>query len=180
VFTRRGHVASVFLAVGTAGRNVIPVFIFDPSPAFRRPCFVYWSSLMRTFSAALIAITLTVSPAFCSPFDGSWNSGVQCPREPSGGAGYTWRFVSTIKDGHLHGQYGTAGNSPSATFDGTLSDSGTGTIHVVGLAGDPKYNLKNVAAGTPIDYQASVQFNAMHGKGERLNGRACHFTFEKR
>lgn len=40
-------------------------------------------------------------------------------------------------------------------------------------------NLKNVAAGTPINHEVSVRFERSRGTGERQSGRPCHYTFER-
>ncbi|HLH96708.1 MAG TPA: hypothetical protein VKW08_16465 [Xanthobacteraceae bacterium] len=132
--------------------------------------------------AKLIPVTTLIAvmigaPACASPFDGTWSTTAECPREPGGGEGYTWRFLSTIRDGQLHGQYGTPGKPASATVEGLIENNGSGTLHVVGIAGDSKYNINNVPRGSPIDYQVSVRFEAARGSGERLSGRTCHYTF---
>lgn len=138
-------------------------------------------TLMRLGAVRLgLLAALAGSAAHAASFDGAWDTTAECPREPGGGAGYTWRFLATIKEGHLHGEYGTPGVPASATFDGDIGEDGTGTIHVVGIAGDAKYNIKNVSRGTPIDHQVSIKLEAARGSGERLSGRVCHYTLVRR
>lgn len=83
--------------------------------------------------------------------NGKWNVVADCPREGAAD-GYVWRFVATITDGRLQAQFGTPGGIPSASYEGTPDEDGAGTLQVTGFAGNPKYNLKNVAAGTPINH----------------------------
>lgn len=138
---------------------------------------------MKHRSACLIALgALTGLPlaAEAASLDGSWNTTVQCPREPGGGEAYVWRFTSAARNGHLHGQYRSPGAIPSATIDGQIGPDGSGTLHVTGRAGDPRYNLSNVAGGTPIDHQVAVRFSGASGTGERMSGRTCHYTFSRR
>jgi len=52
-----------------------------------------------------IASPLTVQPI--SRFDGTWQVTVVCLRAPDGAHGYTWQFIAQVKDGVLHGRYGT-------------------------------------------------------------------------
>ncbi|SFQ20686.1 Uncharacterized protein, contains caspase domain [Bradyrhizobium sp. Ghvi] len=110
--------------------------------------------------------------------NGKWNVVSDCPREGVA-EGYVWRFVATIKDGRFQGQFGTPGGIPSASYQGTLDEDGSGTLQVTGFAGNPKYNLKNAVAGTPISHQVSVRFEGSHGTGERQSGRTCHYTFDR-
>ena len=57
-------------------------------------------SLMLLPSAALAADT--------QRFDGMWQTTVSCPAARDA-LGYSFRFVSTVKDGVFHGLHGTAG-----------------------------------------------------------------------
>lgn len=116
--------------------------------------------------------------AHLASLNGKWNTVVDCPREGAAD-GYIWRFVATIADGRFQAQYGKPEGFPSASYEGTVNEDGSGTLHVVGFAGNPKYNLKNVAAGTPINHEVSVHFESSRGTGERQSGRPCHYTFER-
>ncbi|KRR29880.1 hypothetical protein CQ13_37985 [Bradyrhizobium retamae] len=115
--------------------------------------------------------------AHLASLNGKWNTVAGCPRDGAAD-GYVWRFVATLKDGQFQAQYGTPGAFPSATYEGTINGDGSGTLHVVGFGGNPKFNLTNVAAGTPITHEIAVRFEDSRGTGDQ-SGRPCHYTFDR-
>lgn len=128
----------------------------------------------------LLAALLASAPCEAASLDGTWNTTVECPREPGGGESYVWRFVSTVRGSQLRGQHGTPGQPASMTIEGTLGPDGSGILRATGLAGNPRYNLNNVPGGSPINHQVSVRLSGASGTGERLSGRTCHYTFRRR
>jgi len=70
-------------------------------------------------------------------FNGIWDVILVCsPLE--GALGYTNQFISSVKDGVLHGQYGMDGAGPCLTLDGKINPDGSAVIKAKGLTGEPK------------------------------------------
>ena len=66
----------------------------------------------------LIALSLMLLPSIASAadtqrFDGMWQTIVSCAAVRDA-LGYSFRFVSTVKDGVFHGVHGTAGEPGSS------------------------------------------------------------------
>lgn len=134
----------------------------------------------KVIRSAVSLLALASVSADAASYDGSWGTTVQCPREPGGGEGYVWRFVSTVSGGRLHGQYGVPGQSPSATFDGAVDAGGAGSVTVTGISGSSKYNIANARGGSPIRFEATIRLAGTRGTGQRVSGRVCDLTFQKR
>ena len=49
-----------------------------------------------------------------------------------------------------------------------------------GKTGQPSKTLKQLNAGTPYQYDVSAKFDGNGGKGDRMSGRTCTFTFTRR
>jgi hypothetical protein len=111
-------------------------------------------------------------------FDGKWDTTLNCtPFQDA--QGFTWRFVSEVKDGHLVGHYGTEGQPASLRIEGQIADDGTGTLHATGKTGVPQYVTGNLQRGSNIVYDIRAEFYEGHGKGTRLVGRPCTYEFER-
>ncbi len=112
-------------------------------------------------------------------FDGEWQTTVSC--EASRGAlGYSFRFVSTVKDGVLHGLHGTAGEPGSLALDGRIGDDGVGKLYANGRTGSKEYVPgRDTPRGTEYGYNIDAKFEGSTGTGIRIEGRPCTLQFEK-
>jgi hypothetical protein len=111
-------------------------------------------------------------------FDGKWDTTLNCtPFQDA--QGFTWHFVSEIKDGHLVGHYGTEGQPASLRIEGQITEDGTANLHATGRTGLPQYVTGNPQSGSNIVYNIRAEFHEHHGKGTRLEGRPCTYEFER-
>ncbi len=94
--------------------------------------------------------------------------------------GYTFHYPATVKGAEIHGQFRKVGEAPSMTLTGTIGADGNAAMNVKGLAGNPKYNLNNVNAGSPVNFDVVGKFEGRKGTGNRTSGRPCRFTFTKK
>jgi hypothetical protein len=151
---------------------------------------------MRRSAPLLIAVALLVLPVSLIPqdqadhadrdhsehtvrFDGKWQTTVSC--EPSRGAlGFSYRFISEVKDGNFHGQRGTEGQPSSLLIDGTISEDGTGKLYAAGNTGSKEFVPgTDTPRGTGFGYHIVAHFDKRHGTGTRVEGRPCSIEFEK-
>jgi hypothetical protein len=112
-------------------------------------------------------------------FDGTWTVVLRCGPAPDGALGYSLAFDATVRDGHLHGQYGNPGQSPSVTYDGTIHPDGSAIIGADGLTGDPLRNVGQISKGQHYAYHVPAQFSATHGSGKRTEIRPCDVDFAR-
>src|ERR1035441_8307310 len=71
-------------------------------------------------------------------FDGKWQDTVSC--EPSRGAlGFSYRFMSDVRNGSFHGLHGTLDEPGYLVIDGTISDDGTGKLYATGKTLSKEY-----------------------------------------
>lgn len=125
------------------------------------------------------AIALVGASAEAAPFDGNWGTTLNCPKAPDGAAAYTFKFVSHVKEGALHGQYGKSGQPASRTLEGTVAADGAVTLNADGITGDPNYAVKHVQSGSPYHYTATGHFAGSRGTAHRSAQRVCDYTFVK-
>ncbi|MGC9983502.1 MAG: hypothetical protein ABSF35_07695 [Polyangia bacterium] len=111
-------------------------------------------------------------------FDGAWDVVVACPPQ-QGALGYSFEFVCYVKEGVLHGQYGTEGVAPCLTLDGRINPDGEAIIRANGLTGDPRYTINNNKKGGPYSYNIDASFSGSRGTGKRIGYRVCNVTFVK-
>ncbi len=112
-------------------------------------------------------------------FDGTWEVTVSSP--PQGEAlGYTMKFLATVKDGLLHGQFGTPGTGPCLALEGNINPDGTAVLTARGLTGDPRFNIRNSGKGTPYSYHVEAKFSVFSGTGHRIENRIGNLTFIKK
>ena len=132
----------------------------------------------------LVALCLLLLPsvAFTADtqrFDGMWQTTVSCAAVRDA-LGYSFRFVSTVKDGVFHGQYGTAGQPGSLQIDGKIGADGIGKLYANGRTGSKEYVPgRDTPRGTEYGYNIDAKFEASTGTGTRIEGRPCTFQFEK-
>jgi len=111
-------------------------------------------------------------------FDGKWDTSLNCtPFQDA--QGFTWRFMSEVKNGHLVGHFSTDGQPASIRIEGQLADDGTGTLHATGRTGMPQYANGSPQRGSNIVYDIRAEFHEGHGNGTRLEGRPCTYEFER-
>ena len=117
-------------------------------------------------------------------FDGKWDTTLTCP-DKGKTSGYTWKFLSTIMDGVLHGERGTAGQPGSFALDGKVGDDGAAKLTGNGIVMSRQYARGVFAAkGEDYSYNVKVQFKEATGSGVRdeglgIVGRPCTFEFAK-
>lgn len=146
-----------------------------------------WSAAARRLALILCASILTVtfqSRAVLADqgahrFDGEWDTVLSCPNS-NGALGYSFKFVSMIKDGILHGEKGAKGEAGWLQVDGPISADGTSDLYVQGLVGAAPYAVGQRPAGTAYGYHLAVGFTDESGKGHRVEGRPCDVVFNKK
>lgn len=112
-------------------------------------------------------------------FDGKWLTTVSC--EASRGAlGYSYRFVSEVKDGNLRGLHGTEGQAGSLLIEGKIEADGAAKLYASGRIGSKEYVPgRDAPRGTEYNYSIRAQFKETMGSGTRIEGRPCSFQFQK-
>jgi hypothetical protein len=129
-------------------------------------------------AAMLLPGASVASEGISARFDGKWDTILNCtPFQDA--QGFTWRFVSEVKNGHLVGHYGTVGQPASIWIEGNLADDGTGTLHATGRTGMPQYATGSPQRGSNIVYDIRAEFHEGHGTGIRLEGRPCTYEFDR-
>lgn len=130
--------------------------------------------------ALVLMLLLNVSQAADKQhFDGNWQTTVSC--EASRGAlGFSYRFVSTVKDGVFHGVHGTEGQPGSLVIDGAIPPDGKASLYARGRTGSKEFVPgRDTPPGTEFGYNIDAQFNDATGSGTRVEGRPCTLKFEK-
>ena len=129
----------------------------------------------------LAALTLLILPSVSlagEPFDGKWLTTVSC--ESADALGYSFRFVSEVKDGNLRGLHGTEGQPSSLLIEGKIDADGTGKLYATGRTGSKEYVPgRDTPRGTEYSYSIDAHFKGTKGTGTRIEGRPCSFQFEK-
>jgi hypothetical protein len=112
-------------------------------------------------------------------FDGKWLTTVSC-EGARGALGYSFRFVSEVKDGKLRGLHGTEGEPSSLVIEGKIEDDGTGKLYATGRTGSKEYVPgRDTPRGTEYSYNIDAHFKDTTGTGTRVEGRPCSYQFEK-
>jgi hypothetical protein len=111
-------------------------------------------------------------------FDGVWNTIVSCTNA-SGAYGYSFEFLSTVKQGVLHGEKGKEGEPGWLKLDGKIADDGAADLYASGLVGAAPYAVGHVPAGSAYGYHVDAKFSETSGSGHRVEGRPCTVTFTK-
>jgi len=130
----------------------------------------------------LAVLVLLAAPAVSlagENFDGKWLTTVSC--EASRDAlGYSFRFVSEVKDGKLRGLHGTEGKPSSLLIEGKIEPDGSAKLYATGRTGSKEYVPgRDTPRGTEYSYNVRAQFKGTTGTGTRVEGRPCSFEFEK-
>lgn len=111
------------------------------------------------------------------PFDGEWQTTLSC--EPARDAlGYSFRFVSTVRNGHLRGAQGVEGQPSSVVLEGTIAADGTAALYAKGRTGSREYVPgRDTPRGTEYGYSVNARFDQTSGSGTRVEGRPCSLRF---
>jgi hypothetical protein len=139
---------------------------------------------MPSVKGLLIALGLMLLPSVAvaaepQHFDGMWQTTVSCAAARDA-LGYSFRFVSTVKDGVLHGLHGTAGEPGSLQIDGKIAADGVGKLYANGRTGSKEYVPgRDTPRGTEYGYNIDAKFEGSTGSGTRIEGRPCTLQFEK-
>jgi hypothetical protein len=112
-------------------------------------------------------------------FDGAWDTVLSC-ENAAGALGYSYKFVSTVKDGVLHGEKGAKGKAGWLQLDGKILSDGTAEIYADGLVGASETAVGRRPAGTQYGYHIEARFSEESGTGKRVEGRPCNVTFAKK
>jgi hypothetical protein len=137
---------------------------------------------MRTLPGRVVIFALLVLPVVAdatSRFDGKWETVLTC--EPFKDArGFSWDFTSEVKDGKLRGVYGIEHQSASIRIEGPIAEDGTAQLMATVWTGDKVYVPgNNTPKGTEFTYRIKAEFKDAEGKGTRMEGRPCGYTFKK-
>jgi hypothetical protein len=112
------------------------------------------------------------SAAPTTQFDGLWQTTLSCTNS-NGALGFSFRFPSTIKNGLLHGEKGTAHEAGWMQIDGSLRSDGVADLYVEGLVGAAPFAVGQRPAGTPYGYHVDARFSVDRAEGHRVEGRPC-------
>jgi hypothetical protein len=142
---------------------------------------------MRHIGIALgLTALLTLAPlkGFGGPddaprFDGTWDTTLSCSNT-QGALGYSFEFLSTVKDGVLHGEKGDEGKPGWLQLDGNIAPDGTAKLYAKGLVGGQEYAVGHRPKGTAYGYHIDAKFSDKDGSGKRVEGRPCDVTFAKK
>jgi hypothetical protein len=137
----------------------------------------------RSAALVLAALTAVVVPRVSAaeqPFDGKWLTTVSCENARDA-LGYSFRFVSEVKDGNFRGLHGTEGEPSSLLIEGKIDAEGTGKLYATGRTGSKEYVPgRDTPRGTEYSYSIEAHFRGATGTGTRIEGRPCSFQFEKK
>jgi hypothetical protein len=130
-------------------------------------------------AAALIMLPSVLLASDAGKFDGKWQTTVSCANY-RGALGFSYQFISTVKDGVFHGIHGTEGQPGSLIIDGTIPPDGKASLYAKGRTGSPQYVVGNdTPKGTEYGYNIDAQFDGSTGSGARVEGRPCTLKFVK-
>ena len=130
--------------------------------------------------AATGIVFLPLSTSLAASFDGIWDVVVICPAEPNGAKAFTLRYKAEVKNGVIHGQYGTKDQPGSQSIDGQIEPNGTAMLTASGLVGNPEAAYKQKRVNHPYNYKVSARFEGNKGTGSRQQDRSCSFSFARK
>ena len=140
---------------------------------------------MRPTREYLVILALALTPVVVSKaadtqnFDGEWQTTVSCAAARDA-LGYSFRFMSTVKNGTFHGVQGTVGQPSSLQIDGKIAPDGTANLYANGRTGSKEMVPgQDTPRGTEYGYSISAHFERSTGTGTRVEGRPCTFQFTK-
>ena len=89
----------------------------------------------------LVAFVLLILPGVLlggEGYDGKWLTTVSC-ESARDALGYSFRFVSEVKDGNLRGLHGAEGQPSSLLIEGKIDADGTAKLYATGRTGSKEY-----------------------------------------
>jgi hypothetical protein len=129
-----------------------------------------------------VVLTLLSSFSFANDtqkFDGNWLTTVSCANYRDA-LGFSFQFVSAVKDGVFHGVHGTEGEPGSLVIDGTVPPDGKASLYAKGRTGSQQYVPgRDTPKGTEYGYHIDAHFEGTTGTGTRVEGRPCSLNFAK-
>jgi hypothetical protein len=138
---------------------------------------------MQRATGLLTSMALMILPGVSRAedrFDGKWLTTVSCEAARDA-LGYSFRFVSEVKNGKFRGLYGTEGKPSSLLIEGMVDPDGTGKLYATGRTGSKEYVPgRDTPRGSEYSYSIEAHFNGAKGTGKRVEGRPCSLQFEKR
>lgn len=138
---------------------------------------------MHRSLTALAALGLTAAAASAdeapAPFDGAWATVVACSAS-EGALPYTYEFTSSVSHGVLHGERGVKGAPGWLRLDGHILPDGSAALAAHGLVGKEWAATGHLPPGTPYRYRVEASFAASSGTGNRVSGRTCKLSFNKK
>ncbi len=135
---------------------------------------------VRLFTAIALLFLPAVSLSGGERFDGKWLTTLSCDAIRDA-LGFSYRFVSEVKDGNFRGLHGTEGEPGSLLIEGKIADDGTAKLYAEGRTGSKEFVPgRDTPRGTEFGYNIKAQFNDRSGTGTRVEGRSCTFVFEKK
>ena len=100
-------------------------------------------------AALLASLAAPAAEPPAHPFDGNWNTVLSCANA-RGALGYSFEFVSVVKDDVLHGEKGSKGEPGWLTLDGKLAADGAATLYASGLVGAAPYAVGTDRPAPPM------------------------------
>src|SRR3974390_1280691 len=138
--------------------------------------------LSLPMATIMLLVAVTTAPAQQPPnrFAGKWATTVTC-RVSKDPAGLIYKFTTEVSDSLLVGISGTEGEAGYLLIQGKISPEGIGRIYARGKSGKEEVIAgREIRAGTEYNYYIEARFEGKNGSGNRVEGRACSFKFEKR
>jgi hypothetical protein len=136
------------------------------------------ASLCAVVAALLCIVPVAHAAEANRRFDGAWDTILSCANS-NGALGYSFEFVSSVKDGVLHGEKGEQGKAGWLSLDGRILEEGSANLYVQGLVGAAPYTVGQRPAGSAYGYHLDSKFAVTSGKGTRVEGRPCTASFTK-
>jgi hypothetical protein len=137
---------------------------------------------IQNATRVLAALALLILPGVSlggESFDGKWLTTVSCENARDA-LGFSFRFVSEVKDGKFRGLHGTEGQPSSLLIEGKIDADGSAKLYATGRTGSREYVPgRDTPRGTEYSYNIDAHFKGSKGTGTRVEGRPCSFTFEK-
>lgn len=134
-------------------------------------------NVIAAVSLLLLSNALLANDA--QKFDGQWLTTVSCANYRDA-LGFSYQFVSMVRDGVFHGVHGTEGEPGSLVIDGKIPDDGKASLYAKGRTGSKEYVPgRDTAKGTEYGYSIDAQFNGASGTGTRVEGRPCTLKFAR-
>jgi hypothetical protein len=134
---------------------------------------------LLTITILLLLPGVSIAGARFARFDGKWQTTVSCDAS-RGALGFSYRFISVVKNGSFHGLRGTENEPGYLLVDGTIDEDGVGKLYAQGKTGSKEFVPGvDTPRGTDFGYHVNANFDERHGTGVRVEGRHCSYEFEK-